>query len=137
MENDRMDELRDTARGEHHAVSTGPANNWGPIDEAWDKAVAAARTGDFRDMVRYVADRSGFPLPLVDSMLTGTDEEAAALMCRAAALPWESFEGILTARARRFARGPGMVGAAVRLFRDTPVEIARGIVRLAADGVGA
>lgn len=134
MDNDRTDDLRDTSRADRGGDGAHGGSAWGPIDEAWDRAVTSARAGDFRDMVRYVAERSGFSTNVVERMLTGADEEAAALMCRAAGLPWESFEGILVARARRFSRGPGMVGSAVRLFRDTPVDTARGIVRLAAEG---
>lgn len=125
------DDRRDTAATTEFAGSLGARGpeRLSPYDFAWDQAIAAARKGDPRPLVGYVTNRSGFPFATVEDMLLGESDEAAALLCRAARLPWESFEGILTYRARRYERGPGSFGAAIRLFRDTSAETAGTLVR--------
>jgi len=124
-----MDERGQTApSASGHVNGSERAPSWGPIDGDWDGAIAAARRGDPEALVAYVAARSGFRRDIVESFLLGEADEPVAILCRAASLPWETFEGVLSYRARRFGRGPGMFGNTIRLYRDTTVDTARRLV---------
>lgn len=130
MQNEEpLDDRRDGAR----PMSEGTSHDGrlGAIDGDWEAALAAARVGDPKRLVAYVARRGGYSMPLVERSLTGPADDEAALMCRAAGLPWETFEAILSWRSRQFGRGPGVFGPAIRLYRDTTVETARRAITVA------
>jgi hypothetical protein len=132
QDDDRRD-ASDTSPGSDRGDVSAGSSALGAYDVAWDSAIGGARGGDPALLIAYVAQRGGYRDDAVERLLIGESDENAALLCRAAGLPWESFEGVLTYRARRYKRGPGMFGTAIRMYRDTGVDDARALLRKLTD----
>ncbi len=101
----------------------------GAIDGALERAVSAIRrSGDIALLADLLANRAGLRPSYVSDVLAGDVDEPCALLARAAGLPWDAFEAILSYRARRLGRGPGAFGATIKLFRDADPERARAVL---------
>lgn len=123
---------RDSRNGNAAAIAQ---HEMSEIDGAngvsWEAALLAAHAGDDRFLVTHVSRLSGYTPALVAQVLGGDADEPVALIARVADLPWGAFEALVSWRARRFRRGAGSFGAAIRLFRDTSVAAARHLARSA------
>jgi hypothetical protein len=96
-------------------------------------ALTQLRRGDAEPMARLLAARASIEENDALAALGEGPDESLALLCRAAGLPWDEFEAVMTQRAALFQRQPRTVSAALRLFRDTNAAAAR--VRLARPGL--
>lgn len=123
---------RDSRNGNAAAIAQHQAKGIdGAHGVSWEAAMLAAHAGDDSFLVSHVAKLSGYTPTLVAQVLGGDADEPVALIARVADLPWAAFEALVSWRARRFSRGAGSFGAAIRLFRDTSVMAARHLARSA------
>lgn len=98
---------------------------WSMADRVLDEAVSGLRGGDVVRLRDVIAVRLGAAARSVERLLMDEDDLPPAILCRAADLPWDTFEAVLLFRARRHGKAPSLLTRSMRAYRDTTVDGAR------------